>query len=116
MQRMTLHPWQRNVIALRTGIQLRGQHMFECKVRALMRDAPPEHTLKIAATTEHEAARMAAATVARMVWGDAGQPGFIQEVAGEYLASVGEHQPCDSGLNTVGFTVAIKVAHAQASA
>jgi hypothetical protein len=54
-----------------------------------------------------EAARHCAATID-------GQPGFIApQRDGSFIACIGRHEPCDTGLATHGFSVRITVEPAQ---
>jgi hypothetical protein len=111
---MTLHPWQRIVVAMASGIKLRGKMRYDCLINHL--SVSPErrrpYTITVVADNPSEAAREAASVVAGKQYAD-GQPGFVgPQSDGTFVACIGQQHRLSgvAGLVTHGFSITINVA------
>ena len=105
------------MVALATGIKLRGDMRYRCKTRRLT--ARPqdrqyeEKTYTVVAGDPHDAARNAAQVVADHFYGETGVTGFLTrrtDGTDRFIVSVGEQRPDGKGgITTVGFSVIVEV-------
>jgi hypothetical protein len=111
---MTLHPWQRIVVAMASGIKLRGKMKYDCMIAHLSvrPDRRRPYVITVHADNPTLAAQEAASVVAGKQYAD-GQPGFVAPQSdGTFVACIGQQMPAraDVGMIHHGFSITIHVA------
>lgn len=100
------------MVALKFGVRLRGTMNYDCLVTHLKASAGKpgaRYTITVEAENPSDAARAAAEKIAKKHY-TGGEPSFVTEFAGTFLAFVGRQERAADGIVTVGFTIKINVA------